>query len=181
MHKKTNIEAKAFSFLFVIELILSFNPASATIAQPLKKTYSEKVEHFVIFDEVDQLEVGMTYIHVQLPLNTTAIYHQSEIMEVNSRKFIHTIINLKIPQAFDNAIKTTAEFFLKRLNRKMDKFSNANKNLPNGKIISKCSTTTPLHQSSPIEEEHDLMINDGFKLELFNTYLFNLRGEINST
>jgi hypothetical protein len=53
----------------------------------------------------------------------------------------------------------------------MDKFSNVNKNLHNGKIISKRSTSQPLYQSSPIEEE----------LELFNTFLFNLRGNDDST
>ena len=74
------MKATAFSFLNVCELILSFNLASATIAQPLEKSYSEKVDHFVIFDEVGQLAAVMTYIHVQLPLNITAIYHWSEIM-----------------------------------------------------------------------------------------------------
>ena len=68
------MKATAFSFLNVCELILSFNLASATIAQPLEKSYSEKVDHFVIFDEVGQLAAGMTYIHVQLPRNITAIY-----------------------------------------------------------------------------------------------------------
>jgi hypothetical protein len=55
----------------------------------------------------------MTYIHVQLPLNIRAIYHQSEIKEVNLRKIIQTNFNSNIPQAFGNSIKTTAEFFSK--------------------------------------------------------------------
>ena len=62
----------------------------------------------------------------------------------------------------------------------MDKFSNVNKNLPNAKIFSKRSTRSPLYQSFPIEEEQNLIISDDFKLELFYTYIFNLRGE-NST
>jgi hypothetical protein len=63
----------------LLELIPSLSLTSATIAEPLKKSYSEKVEHFVIFDKIGQLAAGMAYIHVQLPLNLRAIYHQSEI------------------------------------------------------------------------------------------------------
>jgi hypothetical protein len=95
----------------VLELILSFNPTSATIAQPLKKSYYEKVKHFVIFDEIGHLAAGMTHIHVQLPLNITAIYHRSEIMEANLRKIVHTNSNYYIRQAFGNANKLLQNFF----------------------------------------------------------------------
>jgi hypothetical protein len=57
----------------VLELCLSSNPARATIAHPPKKSYSEKVEHFVIFDEFGHLEAGMTYIYVQKFLKLSAM------------------------------------------------------------------------------------------------------------
>jgi hypothetical protein len=44
MRKTIDVKGKAFTF-FVLELLLSFNLLSATIAKPFKRSYSEKVEH----------------------------------------------------------------------------------------------------------------------------------------
>jgi hypothetical protein len=44
--------------------------------------------------------------------------------------------------------------------------------------LSQNSTSQPLYQSSPIEEEQDLILDDDFKLELFNTILFNFNFQI---
>jgi hypothetical protein len=113
MGKTITLIAKAVTILFVLELILPFNLTSATIAQSLKKSYSEKVEHFIFFGKIGQLAAGMTYIHVQLPLNITAIYHQSETMEVNLRKIIQTNFNSNIPQSFGKTIKNYCRIFSK--------------------------------------------------------------------
>jgi hypothetical protein len=39
----------------------------------------------------------------------------------------------------------------------------------------------PCISHPPNVEEQNLVLTDDLKLELFNTFLFNLRGEINST
>jgi hypothetical protein len=54
----------------------------------------------------------MTYIHFQLPLNITPIYHQNEIIEANLNRIMHTDLKSNILQAFSKAIKTRTEFFL---------------------------------------------------------------------
>jgi hypothetical protein len=42
--------------------------------------YSQKVKHFIIFDEIGQLVAGITNIHIQLLLNITVVYHLNEII-----------------------------------------------------------------------------------------------------
>jgi hypothetical protein len=151
MLKTITVKAEAFTVLFVLEHILSFNPASATIAQPLKKCCTEKVEHFVIFDKSGPSAAGMTYIPVQLPLNITAIYNHSEIMEVNLGKIILAYFKSKIPQSFGKGIKTTADFFLKQLNNKMDKFLNVNKNFQMAKSFQNVALGNPcINHPSPL-------------------------------
>jgi hypothetical protein len=77
MQKTITITAKAVAILFVLERILPFNLTSATISLPLKKSHSEKVEHFAIFDKIGQLAAGLTYIHVQLYICFTCILYIS--------------------------------------------------------------------------------------------------------
>jgi hypothetical protein len=58
----------------------------------------------------------------------------------------------------------------------MDKFRNVDKNLTIGRILSKPSTSD---QQSPIEG--GAHIGQDLTLELVNTFLFNLKGETDST
>ncbi len=61
------------------------NPKIGTLSQPLGLySYSEKS------DEVGQIGAGMTYIHIQLPRNITAIYHQNEIIEAHLNRIMNT-------------------------------------------------------------------------------------------
>ncbi len=58
----------------------------------------------------------------------------------------------------------------------MEFFWNLDNNPPKGRIISKCSTSDAMYQST-----NDLTSNDDLKLELVKTFLFNLRGAHFST
>ena len=86
-----------------------------------------KIYHFIIFDEIGQLAAGMNYIHVQLPLNLTAIYHQYEIIESNLKRIMSTYFKSNISEDFSKGIKNVQT-------------RNVDKNLPNGRIILKLST-----------------------------------------
>jgi hypothetical protein len=87
------------------------HPTSAILSKPLLNSYSEKIKPFIIFDEIPQLAAGMTYIHVQLSLNITAIYYENEIIKANLKRITYTEFKSNFLQAFTKAIKTKAEFF----------------------------------------------------------------------
>lgn len=69
---------------------------------------------------------------------------------------MNTNFKSNIPETFSKAIKNMAEFLLRQLHHKMEKFRNIDKNLPNGRIISQHSTSDPLYQT-PVDQEEDLM------------------------
>jgi hypothetical protein len=77
---------------------------NASIRQPLTHV-QKKINHFIIFDEFGQLAAGMTYMHVQLPLNLMAIYHQNDIIESNLNRILTKEFKSNIREAFSKAIK----------------------------------------------------------------------------
>jgi hypothetical protein len=91
----------------------------------------------------------MTYIHVQILVNLTSIYQQAEVMGKHFKNLIAHPLPDTMPGLFSKAIKTTINFYLKRLESKINQFVNIDKNIPqksnseNGILI--CSNPmTPL-------------------------------------
>jgi predicted phosphoadenosine phosphosulfate sulfurtransferase len=72
----------------------------------------------------------MTYIHVQIPVNLTTIYQQAQVMWKHFNKLINHPLPDNAPKTFSKEIKTTVNFYLKRLERKMNQFKNIDTNLP---------------------------------------------------
>jgi hypothetical protein len=66
---------------------------SASITQPINESFAKKDNHYINLDEIGLLAAGMYYIHVQLPLNNTTIYCQSEILELNLKQILQHISN----------------------------------------------------------------------------------------
>ena len=87
-------------------------------------------DQFIIFDEIGEMASQMAYIHVNIPLNLTALYDQSKLFS----SYLHSIRNTttseykRIP--FTKAARDTGEFGLRRLERIMKRLKNIDQNLP---------------------------------------------------
>jgi hypothetical protein len=98
----------------------------------------EKIKNFIIFNKIGQLAAGITLSHIQLSPNITTIYHQIEIIVPNLIRIMITQLKFNILQAFICKVtKTMAEFFLRPLHGKMDKFRNVDEKLPIYRILLK--------------------------------------------
>jgi hypothetical protein len=97
----------------------------------------------------------MTYIHIQIHLNITAIDCQSKILESNLYFILHTEFK---PTRLSAKRLIPLWFIFRQLTSKKEKFINIDKNLSNGRIILKIST------SDPIEDEEEQLLNVDMKL-----------------
>ena len=84
----------------------------------------------IIFNAIGEMAAQMMYVHVNLPLNLTALYDQAQLLE----SYLYTLTNTttsefkRIP--FTKAARDTGEFGLRRLARIMQKLENVDHNLP---------------------------------------------------
>ena len=76
-------------------------------------------DQFIIFDEIGEMASQMAYIHVNIPLNLTALYDQSKLFS----SYLHSIRNTTTSEykqiPFTKAARDTGEFGLRRLERIM--------------------------------------------------------------
>ncbi len=104
-----------------------FTPNNQQITQ---KQSSFNQNQFIIFDEIGEMSSQMMYIHVNVPLNLSALYHQANLFT----NYLYTLKNTttstykRIP--FTKAVRDTGDFGLRRLERIMKRLENIDHNLP---------------------------------------------------
>ena len=85
---------------------------------------------FIIFDEIGEMASQMMYIHVNIPLNLSALYHQADLFT----NYLYTLKNTttstykRIP--FTKAVRDTGDYGLRKLERIMKRLENIDHNLP---------------------------------------------------
>jgi hypothetical protein len=127
---KQIVATAAFTFLIMLNFCFLIHSVNANVLEPIAKSSTDPLKHFIDFDEVGQLASSMTYILVQMPVNLTSIYQQAEVMSKYSNNLIAHPLSDNVHSVFSKAIKTTVIFYFKRLERKMNQFINIDKNLP---------------------------------------------------
>ena len=104
------------------------NPYQHYLDIPPRNTLRQS-QH-IIFNAIGEMAAQMMYVHVNLPLNLTALYDQAQLLE----SYLYTLTNTttsefkRIP--FTKAARNTGEFGLRRLARIMQKLENVDHNLP---------------------------------------------------
>jgi hypothetical protein len=121
-----------FNFCFLIHSV------NAHLQEPIAQSSTDPLKDFIVFDEVVQLASSMTYIHVQILVNFTSINQQAEVMQKHFNNLIAHPLPDNVLKIFSKAIKTTVNFYLKPLERKMKQFINIHKNLPQKSYRVKC-------------------------------------------
>ena len=156
--------------LTLFSLILD-NRATAEINLPVGKLKTEKINHFVIFEEVGQMASSMTYIHVQIPLNISNLYAQCNVYETGLKKIINSEFKNQLPHGLVKSVKTTAEFMLRKLHRKLKQFQSVDNSLP----LHNPREKREVGDNTFTEEDfNDLYLSPETQAEVFRTYLHNL-------
>jgi hypothetical protein len=97
--------------------------------QTTHKQSSSKQNQFIIFDEIGEMASQMICIHANVPLNLSALYHQADLFT----NYLYTLKNTttstykRIP--FTKAVRDTADFGLRKLERIMKRLDNIDHNL----------------------------------------------------
>ena len=106
---------------------------------------------------------SMTYIHVQIPLNCSTLYAQAATFTTYLQSIVDQEFSKDVPKSFADAIKLTANFFLKRALRKIAKFKSVDDNLPKIQSKFKRSVVNNVPVTHPDNME-DLFLTDNDKL-----------------
>ena len=96
----------------------------ATFKQPMNQN------QYIIFDEIGEMASQMMYIHVNIPLNLTALYDQAELFTTYLQTLQNSTTSIYKRIPFTKAARDTGDHGMKRLNRIMKKMKNIDHNLP---------------------------------------------------